>query len=176
MSLEGKTNLKESGISTTLALYKDNKYTSHKGSCEEHTVIIDRKRLAQFLAHSTSSVNAGHSFHFILFTLLPFHPASFILFQGHVGGVSSLSPLPSKPRPRLFPDWLLGGGAKRRAQCGAVGGAHARDGLGGGGEEELPEVGGGGGGRAGRSCQGNRGGKRGGQTLSTGGRVCVPLA
>lgn len=80
------------------------------------------------------------------------------------------------PAPRLFPDWLLGGGAKGRAHCGSVGGAHARVGLGGGGEEELPEVGGGGGGRAGRSCQGNRGGKRGGQTLSTGGQVCVPHA
>lgn len=176
MSLEVKTNLKESGIFTTLVLYKDNKYTSHKGCCEEHTVIIDRKRLEQYLAHSMRSVNVGRSLHFILFTLLPFHRASFILFQGHAGGVPSLPPLPPKPRPRPFSDWLLGGGAKGRAQCGAVGGAHARVGLGGGGEEELPEVGGGGGGRAAHSRQGNRGGKRSGQTLSTGGQVCVPHA
>lgn len=176
MSLEGKTNLKESGISTTLVLYKDNKYTSHKGSCEEHIVIIDRKCLAQYLAHSMSSVNVGPSLHLILFTLLPFHRLHSFFSKDMQGACPPSCRFHLSPAPRLFADWFLGGGAKGRAQCGAVGGAHARVGLGGGGEEELPEVGGGGGGRAVRSCQGNPGGKRGGQTLSTGGQVCVPHA
>lgn len=110
---------------------------------------------------------------FTLFSSLAslFQQASFIPFQGHEEGVSFLLPLSPKPRPRLFPDWFLGGGAEGRAQCGAVGGAHARVGLGGGGEEELPEVGGGGGGRADRSCQGNRGGKRGGRPSAPGSSV-----
>lgn len=85
-------------------------------------------------------------------------PAPFILFQGHAGGVPNPSSAPSKPHPLLLPGLVLEkrSGGKSPVRSGG-GGAHARAGLGGGGEEELPEVGGRGGGRAGGSCQGNRG-------------------
>ena len=85
-------------------------------------------------------------------------PAPFILFQGHAGGVPNPSSAPSKPHPSLLPGLVLEkrSGGKSPVRSGG-GGAHARAGLGGGGEEELPEVGGRGGGRAGGSCQGNRG-------------------
>ncbi|XP_045338285.1 translation initiation factor IF-2-like [Leopardus geoffroyi] len=90
-----------------------------------------------------------------------FCQASFILFQGHLGGVPCPLSAHHKLRPSLLPGLVLerrsrGKSPGRRGK----GGAHARAGLGGGGEEELPEVGGGGGGRAGGSCQGNRGAGR----------------
>lgn len=102
---------------------------------------------------------------------LPFCQAPFILFQGHAGGVST-SP---SAHPKLLPSLLPGLVPERRnpekspVRSGG-GGAHARAGLGGGGEEELPEVGGRGGGRAGASCLGNRGAglttdRRAGQTV-----------
>lgn len=134
-------------------------------------MLTDTKRLAQCLPHSKNSVDVGCYPHYSLRSP-PFSTGFHSFFSKDMKGAcpptAALTSAPPPPLPGLAP-WRRSRG-KSPVRCGGRGacagwaGWRRR-------EEELPEVGGGGGGRAGRSCQGNRGGKCGGRTSAPGSGV-----